>query len=93
MRGTWKNAHTGRRPHSCRAKVSKQANVYCDVQTTKCVNDVMLRQEKQSYWMVMLPHIQPGLYYPNIENTGMNIFLLANWQHSSQTRHFAPRWK
>ena len=32
MRGTWKNAHTSRRLHSCSARVSKQANAYCDIQ-------------------------------------------------------------
>jgi hypothetical protein len=51
--------------------VSKQANAYCDIQTTRWVNGVMLRQEKHSYWVVMLPHIQAGLFYPNIDNTGI----------------------
>jgi len=62
-RGTWKNAHASRRLQSYSARVSKQANAYCDIQTTRWVNGVMLRPEEHSYCVVMLPYIKTGLFF------------------------------
>jgi hypothetical protein len=70
--------------------VSKQANAYCDIQTKRWMNGVMLRQEKHSYWVVMLPHIEAELFFILISTTRVvkNYFL-----RTGNILHFAPRWK